>query len=63
MSINIGKMMDYIADKLGVPAVIRVGEEERDMIKQQAAQQISQFATQNPEMAAQMAPQVMQKVM
>jgi hypothetical protein len=63
MSINIGKMMDYIADKLGVPAVIRVGEQERDMIKQQAAQQISQFATQNPEMAAQMAPQVMQKVM
>lgn len=63
MAVNVGRMMDYVAEKLGIPAAIRVGEAEREAMKQQAAQQAAQFAEQNPEMAAQLAPQLIQKAM
>lgn len=63
MTLNVGKMMDYIADKLGIPAAVRVGEAEREMMKEQLVQQAGQVAQQNPELAAQVAPQIMQQMM
>lgn len=57
MSIKVGEMMDYIADKLGVPQSLRPSPQEREMMKQQAAQMAQQMAQQNPEAAQEMMQQ------
>jgi hypothetical protein len=53
MSIKTGEMLDFIAEKLGVPQRIRNTPEEREMMKQDAMAMASQAAEQNPELAAQ----------
>lgn len=63
MSVNVGKMLDFVAEKLGIPAAVRVPEAEREQMKQDAMAQAAQVAQQNPELAAQLAPQIMQKAM
>jgi len=54
------EMMDYIADKLGIPQRLRPTPQERMMIQQQQAQamqeqQMMQMAAENPEAVAQVA--------
>jgi hypothetical protein len=56
MAIKAGAAVDYIADKLGVPAALRAGPEERAAMVQQMQQvamqaQASQPATQAEVMA------------
>lgn len=53
MAVKTGEMLDYIAEKLGIPQRLRTSPEERDFMKQEAAQAASQLAQANPEMAAQ----------
>lgn len=53
LAIKTGDMLDFIAEKLGIPQRIRNTPEERDMAKQEAAQMAAQAAEANPEMAAQ----------
>ena len=53
-----GDIVDFIGDKLGVPARLRVSPDERAFNLQQAAQQAQQVAEQNPEMAAEVAKQL-----
>jgi hypothetical protein len=60
MSIKMDEMMDYIADKLGVPQKLRPTPQERMMLQQQQAQamqeqQMMQMAQENPEAVAQVA--------
>jgi len=45
-----GEIIDFIADKLGVPSRLRTSPEERAFNLEQAAQQAQQLAQQNPEM-------------
>ena len=45
-----GEIIDFIADKLGVPSRLRASAEERQFNLEQAAQQAQQLAQQNPEM-------------
>jgi hypothetical protein len=47
-----GEIIDFIADKLGVPSRLRASSEERQFNMQQAAQQAQQLAQENPEVAA-----------
>jgi hypothetical protein len=47
-----GEIIDFIADKLGVPTRLRASSEERQFNLEQAAQQAQQLAQQNPEVAA-----------
>jgi nucleotide-binding universal stress UspA family protein len=54
MAIKAGAAVDYIADKLGVPAAVRAGPEERAAIMQQMAQAAQQ--AQMAQMAQQGAP-------
>jgi len=52
MSIKVGAAVDYIADKLGVPAVVRNSPQEREQMAQQAmqmAQQAQQAQQEAPE--------------
>jgi hypothetical protein len=42
-------MMDFIAEKLGIPQKIRNTQEERMMMTQQMAEAAQQVAQQNPE--------------
>jgi hypothetical protein len=53
MTIKVDEMMDYIAEKLGVPQRLRPTPQERMMMQQQMAQ----MAQQNPEAAAEMVQQ------
>jgi len=58
MSIKVDEMMDYIAEKLGVPQRMRPTPQERMMMKQQMQQQaqqqqMMQMAAENPEATAQ----------
>jgi hypothetical protein len=53
MTIKVDEMMDYIAEKLGVPQKLRPTPQERMMMQQQMAQ----MAQQNPEAAAEMVQQ------
>lgn len=45
-----GEIIDFIADKLGVPSRLRTSPEERQFNMQQAMEQAQQLAQQNPEM-------------
>jgi hypothetical protein len=47
-----GEIIDFIADKLGVPSKLRASPEERQFNMEQAMQQAQQLAQQNPEVAA-----------
>lgn len=58
MNIKVDEMMDYIAEKLGVPQRLRPTPQERMMMKQQMQQQaqqqqMMQMAAENPEATAQ----------
>ena len=53
MTIKVGDMMDFIAEKLGIPQRIRTTPEEREIMKQEGAQMAAQAAEANPELAAQ----------
>lgn len=60
MSIKMAEMMDFVAEKLGVPQKLRPTPEERMMIEQQQAQamqqqQMMEMAQENPEAVAQVA--------
>lgn len=57
MAIKVGEMLDYIAEKLGVPQKLRPTPQERAMMQQQAAQMAQQMAQQNPEAAQEMMQQ------
>jgi len=59
MSIKPDVMLDYIADKLGVPQKIRTTPEERQLMQQQMAAVAQQAAQQNPEAAGEMAEQML----
>jgi hypothetical protein len=52
-------MMDYIAEKLGVPARVRTTPEERAVAQEQAMQAAQQMAQQAPEAIPAMADAVM----
>jgi hypothetical protein len=47
-----GAIVDYIGDKLGIPAALRVSPEERQFNMEQAMQQAQQMAQENPEVAS-----------
>jgi hypothetical protein len=47
-----GEIIDFIADKLGVPSRLRASPEERQFNMEQAMQQAQQLAQENPEVAA-----------
>jgi hypothetical protein len=49
MTIKTDEMMDFIAEKLGIPQKIRNTKEERMMLQQQTAEMAQQVAQQNPE--------------
>lgn len=53
MAIKTGEMLDYIAEKLGIPQRLRTTPEEREFMKQEGAQMAAQAAEANPELAAQ----------
>jgi hypothetical protein len=53
MAIKTGEMLDYIAEKLGIPQKLRTTPEEREFMKQEGAQMAAQAAEANPELAAQ----------
>ena len=57
MAIKVDEMMDYIAEKLGVPQKLRPTPQERMIMQQQAAQMMQQAAEANPEAAAEMVQQ------
>jgi hypothetical protein len=57
MSIKVGEMLDYIAEKLGVPQKLRPTPQERAMMQQQAAAMAQQMQQQNPEAAQEMMQQ------
>jgi len=52
-TIKVEEMMDYIAEKLGVPQSIRPTPQERMMMKQQMAQAAQQMAAEQQQMAPQ----------
>ena len=58
-TLKVSEMMDYIADKLGVPARVRTTPEERAMAQEQAMQAAQQMAQQAPEAIPAMADAVM----
>ena len=58
-TLKVGEMMDYIAEKLGVPARVRTTPEERAMAQEQAMQAAQQMAQQAPEAIPAMADAVM----
>jgi hypothetical protein len=47
-----GAIVDYIGDKLGIPAALRVSPEERQFNMEQAMAQAQQMAQENPEVAS-----------
>ena len=63
MAIKVDVMLDYIAEKLGVPQKLRPTPAERQMMQQQAEQMAQQMAQQNPEAAGQMATQMAEQAM
>ena len=58
-SLKVDEMMDYIAEKLGVPARVRTTREERAVAQQEAMQAAQQMAQQAPEAIPAMADAVM----
>ena len=59
-TLKIPKMMDFIAEQLGVPQSILTTEMERVMMQQQQMEQMAQMAAQNPDAAGQVAAQAVQ---
>jgi hypothetical protein len=59
LAVKTDVLLDYIADKMAVPQAVRNSPAERDMMKQEMAQQAQAMAQQNPEMAAQVAGEAM----
>jgi hypothetical protein len=53
MTIKVDEMMDYIAEKLGVPQKLRPTPTERAIMKQQAMQMAQAAAQQEAEAVAQ----------
>jgi hypothetical protein len=53
MAIKTGEMLDFIAEKLGIPQRVRNTPEEREFMKQQGQALAAQAAEENPELAAQ----------
>jgi len=53
MAIKTGEMLDFIAEKLGIPQRVRNTPEEREFMKQQGQALAAQAAEENPEPAAQ----------
>jgi hypothetical protein len=49
MTLKTDAMMDFIAEKLGIPQKIRNTQEERMMMTQQMAETAQQVVQQNPE--------------
>lgn len=58
-TLKVDEMMDYIADKLGIPARVRTTPEERAMAQEEAMQAAQQMAQQAPEAIPAMADAVM----
>ena len=56
MSIKVGAAVDYIADKLGVPAAVRNNPQEREQMAQQAMQMAQQAQQQQQQAAPEGAP-------
>lgn len=54
-----GEIIDFIADKLGIPSKLRASAEERRFNLEQAAQQAQQMAMQNPEAAGAIVKEMM----
>jgi hypothetical protein len=52
MSLKVGEMLDYIGEKLGIPAKLRTSPAERAQRMQDMAQMAQQAAQANPEAAA-----------
>jgi len=61
MAIKQEEMIDYVAEKLGIPQRLITTKVERMMMMQQAQQQAQQMAQQNPEAAGAVAEQVMKE--
>lgn len=61
MAIKQEEMIDYVAEKLGIPQRLITTKVERMMMMQQAQQQAMQMAQQNPEAAGAVAEQVMKE--
>jgi len=61
MTIKMDAMMDYIAEKLGIPQKIRNTQEERAMMTQQMAQAAQQVAQQAPEVIPEAAKQMVKQ--
>ena len=54
-------LLDYIADKMAIPQAVRNSPAERDMMKQEMAQQAQMMAQQNTEAAAAVAGEAMKQ--
>ena len=61
MAIKQEEMIDYVAEKLGIPQRLITTKVERMMMMQQAQQQAMQMAQQNPEAAGAVAEQVIKE--
>jgi len=61
MTLKTDAMMDYIAEKLGIPQKIRNTQEERMMMQQQMAQAAQQMAQQAPEVIPEAAKQMVKQ--
>jgi hypothetical protein len=55
MILKMDALLDLIGDKMAIPQAVRNSPEEREMMKQQMAEQAQMMAQQNPELAAQVA--------
>jgi hypothetical protein len=55
MMLKMDALLDLIGDKMAIPQAVRNSPEEREMMKQQMAEQAQMMAQQNPELAAQVA--------
>jgi dihydropteroate synthase len=53
MSLKVEEMMEFIAEKLGIPQRLLTTKVERMMMQQQAMQMAQQAAAENPEAAGQ----------
>ena len=61
MTLKTDAMMDFIAEKLGIPQKIRNTQEERMMMQQQMAEAAQQVAQQAPEVIPEAAKQMVKQ--
>jgi hypothetical protein len=59
MMLKMDALLDLIGDKMAIPQAVRNSPEERELMKQQMAEQAQMMAQQNPELAAQVAGEAM----